>query len=120
MEELFEVIKNCENILYRGFSTTKSSNADWLNVSNFFSSGVSFSSFVNQHFLKQKCCGCFCQLLKHLHEIIIEAAKKDQSQSTIETIFLCIMQIVTGIKFMEQVTEIEESKEVVLTVKDPS
>ncbi|XP_063695677.1 serendipity locus protein alpha-like [Culicoides brevitarsis] len=93
MEELYEAIKNCENILYRGFSTTKSSNSEWLN----------------------KCCGCFSHLLKLLHEIIVDAAKSEQRQTLIENIFLCIMQIVTGIKFMEQVTDIEETKDLVLT-----
>uniref|UniRef100_A0A336LYB3 CSON005790 protein n=1 Tax=Culicoides sonorensis TaxID=179676 RepID=A0A336LYB3_CULSO len=89
MEEFYEVISNCENILYRGFSTTKSSDSDWLN----------------------KCCGCLSELLRQLQIKILEPRNEKQ---IIHTILLCLMQIVTGIKFMEKVTEIESNKNLVL------
>lgn len=33
MDEINDILKNCEVILYRGFNTTIASDSEWLNVS---------------------------------------------------------------------------------------
>lgn len=117
LSHLNDVLKHVQSILREGMPSIDA-NAEclpWLNVSKYFA----FISAPLKHkycrfFLVQKICSKLTNLCEILHKFLCE--KGQTSKTMVDSVFLCLRQLICCISYLEKILKTEERDKVTLMV----
>lgn len=106
-EFLYQQIKSCQILIYEGFKSTQTSGLSWLGVSIRQNIRLFYNDISSQYF-----CELFSNFCSSLHKTMLSDWPNKDS---IESVFLCLMQTTTCVKYLENSIFLEEKSGKVLS-----